>query len=96
MITHQDIWRTIDAVADKNNITPSRMAINCGLDSTTFNKSKRLDNYGKTRWPSSETIAKILNRHNLSMTEFGCLCDKCADERERAERLCKSQSKTQD
>lgn len=86
MITHKDIWNTIDAVANNNNITPSRMAINCGLDSTTFNKSKRLGAYGKLRWPSSETITKILDRHNLSMSEFGYLCDKCVAERIKNER----------
>ena len=81
MITHQDIWNTIDTMADNNNVTPSRMAKNCGLDSTTFNKSKRLDCCGKSRWPSSETITKILNKHNITMTEFGCMCDKCVAER---------------
>ena len=81
MITHQDIWSTIDEVAVSHKITPSRMAINCGLDATTFNKSKRLDSYGKLRWPSSETIIKILNKHNISMTEFGGMCDRCAAER---------------
>ncbi len=85
MITYKDIWDTIDAMAEDNNVTPSRLAINCGLDATTFNKSKRLDCYGKSRWPSSETIAKILNRHNITMTEFGCMCDKCAAERIRRE-----------
>ena len=81
MLTHKDIWQTIDTMANNNKITPSRMALNCGLDSTTFNKSKRMDAHGKQRWPSSETITKVLNHHNISMTEFGCLCDKCAAER---------------
>ena len=85
MITHQDIWSAIDAVAVSHKITLSRMAINCGLDANTFNKSKRLASYGKLRWPSSETIAKILNRHNITMMEFGCMCDKCVAERIKRE-----------
>ena len=85
MITHQDIWSAIDAVAVSHKITLSRMAINCGLGATTFNKSKRLDSYGKLRWPSSETIAKILNRHNITMMESGCMCDKCVAERIKRE-----------
>ena len=52
MITHDQIWGALDTIAKNNSISPSRMAINSGLDATTFNKSKRVDCYGKDRYPS--------------------------------------------
>ena len=76
MITHNDIWGAIDEMAHKQHISPSRLAINSGLNATTFNKSKRCDAFGKSRYPSFATIAKILNTSNMSMTEFGIICDR--------------------
>lgn len=76
MITHDNIWDAIDEIAHANNVSPSRMAINCGLDATTFNKSKRCDAFGKSRFPSLRTIAKILNEQNMSMADFGAICDR--------------------
>ena len=76
MITHDAIWGAIDEIARNQNITPSRMAIVSGLDATTFNKSKRCDEYGKRRYPSFRTVIKVLNEHNMNMTDFGIICDK--------------------
>ncbi|MBQ5700215.1 MAG: hypothetical protein IIV74_02895 [Alphaproteobacteria bacterium] len=76
MITHDDIWDAIDEIARGKNISPSRMAINCGLDATTFNKSKRCDAFGKSRFPSLRTITKVLNEQRMSMTDFGTICDR--------------------
>ena len=76
MITHDNIWDAIDEIAHENNVSPSRMAINCGLDATTFNKSKRYDAFGKLRFPSLRTIAKVLNEQNMSMADFGAICDR--------------------
>lgn len=67
----------IDRVAQEQNVSASRLAINSGLNATTFNKSKRCDAYGKSRYPSFSTIAKVLNTSHMSMTEFGQICDKC-------------------
>ena len=77
MITHNTIWMAIDRVAQEQNVSASRLAINSGLNATTFNKSKRCDAYGKSRYPSFSTIAKVLNTSHMSMTEFGQICDKC-------------------
>ena len=62
MLSHQDIWAALDALAVKFSITPSAMARMAGLDPTTFNKSKRQTAEGKDRWPSSESLAKGLTR----------------------------------
>ncbi len=79
MITHNTIWMAIDRVAQEQNVSASRLAINSGLNATTFNKSKRCDAYGKSRYPSFSTIAKVLNTSHMSMTEFGQICDKCRE-----------------
>ena len=80
MITHDNIWDAIDEIARENNVSPSRMAINCGLDATTFNKSKRCDAFGKSRFPSLRTITKVLNEQNMSMADFGAICDRQSHE----------------
>ena len=76
MITHDNIWDAIDEIAHENNVSPSRMAINCGLDATIFNKSKRCDAFGKSRFPSLRTVVKVLNEQQMSMADFGAICDR--------------------
>jgi phage repressor protein C with HTH and peptisase S24 domain len=67
MLTHTDIWTAIDRLAVENSLTPSGLARRAGLDPTTFNRSKRVSRDGKTRWPSTESIAKILEATNTSL-----------------------------
>ena len=61
MITHKDIWLAIDTLARGHGLSTSGLAKKAGLDSTTFNKSKRVHKNGRPRWPSTESIARILN-----------------------------------
>jgi phage repressor protein C with HTH and peptisase S24 domain len=70
MLKHEEIWRAIDHLAAMHRLTPSGLARRAGLDPTTFNKSKRLAKDGKARWPSTESLAKILNATGASITEF--------------------------
>lgn len=70
MLTHADIWRGIDRLAERHGLSPSGLARKAGLDPTTFNKSKRATREGKQRWPSTESLAKILEATNTSMAEF--------------------------
>ena len=70
MLRHTDIWRAIERLAQENGLSPSGLARQSGLDPTTFNKSKRTTREGKLRWPSTESIAKILNATNTSIGEF--------------------------
>lgn len=60
MLTHHDIWDAIDRLAHDHGLTPSGLARAAGLDPTTFNKSKRGGADGKPRWPSTESLAKVL------------------------------------
>ncbi len=70
MLRHADIWQAIDRLAHQRGMTPSGLARIAGLDPTTFNKSKRLSSDGKMRWPSTESIAKMLEASACSMAEF--------------------------
>ena len=70
MLTHKDIWDGIDALAMRNGLSPSGLARRAGLDATTFNVSKRHSRQGRQRWPSTESIAKILDATAWSFDEF--------------------------
>lgn len=70
MLTHAQIWAAIDALAEQQGLTPSSLARRAGLDPTTFNRSKRMKPDGNPRWPSTESIAKILNATGISVDHF--------------------------
>ena len=69
-MTNSGIWHAIDSLAAKLGKSCSALAKECGLDATTFNKSKRCDRYGKPHWPSSRTISKILDTTGISEADF--------------------------
>jgi phage repressor protein C with HTH and peptisase S24 domain len=73
MLTHLQIWRAIDALAMRHNMSPSGLAKLAGLDPTTFNKSKRGTANTKLRWPSTESIAKVLAATGASLEDFVAL-----------------------
>ena len=70
MLKHQDIWRAIDRLASENGFSASGLARRAGLDPTTFNKSKRTMRDGRLRWPSTESISKILTATGAGLEEF--------------------------
>ena len=72
MLTHTQIWDGIDGLASRHSLSPSGLAKLAGLDPTTFNKSKRADD-GKLRWPSTESIAKVLQATGASLEDFVAL-----------------------
>ena len=55
------------------------MAKRAGLDPTTFNKSKRTTKQGKSRWPSTESLSKILDATSTSMADFVGLIDESGE-----------------
>ncbi|MEY4707143.1 MAG: hypothetical protein RJB58_866 [Pseudomonadota bacterium] len=73
MLTHPQIWRAIDALAARNSLSPSGLAKLAGLDPTTFNKSKRGADDGKPRWPSTESLAKVLAATGTRLSDFVAL-----------------------
>ncbi|WP_064693683.1 S24 family peptidase [Rhizobium aegyptiacum] len=70
MLSHEQIWEAIDRLAARHELTPSGLARRAGLDPTSFNKSKRLSPDGRLRWPSTESIAKVLDATGASMEQF--------------------------
>jgi len=70
MLRHSDIWEAIDRLAAKHNLSPSGLAKQAGLDATTFNKSKRSTRDGKLRWPSTESISKILAATSSNLSDL--------------------------
>lgn len=70
MLTHVTIWQGIDRLASKHGLTPSGLARRAGLDPTTFNPSKRLTRNAKPRWPSTESLAKILDATATPFEDF--------------------------
>lgn len=70
MLKHADVWRAIDRLASEYHFSASGLAKKAGLDPTTFNKSKRVTPDGKLRWPSTESIAKILAATGASFNEY--------------------------
>ena len=73
MLSHDDIWAALDRLARKRTMSPSGLAKEAGLDATTFNKSKRFTPAGKPRWPSTESIAKVLKTVNMSFEDFAVM-----------------------
>lgn len=71
--THDWIWQAIDALAGRHGLTPSALAKLAGLDPTTFNMSKRFSPEGRPRWPSTESIAKVLEATGTPLDEFASL-----------------------
>jgi phage repressor protein C with HTH and peptisase S24 domain len=70
---HADIWRALDTLAEENGLSASGLAKRSGLDPTTFNPSKRIMPDGRSRWPSTESLAKALDATNASLEDFAAL-----------------------
>lgn len=75
MLTHEQVWRALDALARENRLSVSGLARNAGLDPTSFNKSKRHTADGRKRWPSTESLSKALKATNTSIADFVRLID---------------------
>lgn len=81
MLKHADIWRAVDHLAETHNLSPSGLARAAGLDPTAFNRSKRTTGDGRPRWPSTESIAKILEATGSTLPEFAAFLDDGASQR---------------
>src|SRR5881227_1398508 len=70
---HDDIWRALDTLAAEHGLSASGLAKKSGLDATTFNPSKRRMPDGRNRWPSTESLAKVLDATGASLESFTAL-----------------------
>lgn len=75
MLSHERVWAAIDALAARYSLSASGLAKRAGLDSTAFNKSKRRSADGRPRWPSTESLAKIIEATDSSLDEFFSLIE---------------------
>jgi phage repressor protein C with HTH and peptisase S24 domain len=72
-LTHGEVWTALDNLARRLGMSASGLAKAAGLDPTSFNKSKRISPDQRPRWPSTESIAKVLEATGVSFTDFAAL-----------------------
>jgi phage repressor protein C with HTH and peptisase S24 domain len=70
---HEDIWRGIDTLAAEHGLSASGLVRRAGVDPTTFNRSKRTMPDGRARWPSTESLAKVLDATGVGLEAFTAL-----------------------
>jgi phage repressor protein C with HTH and peptisase S24 domain len=70
MFQHKQVWHAIDTVAERYGFSASGLAKKAGLDPTSFNPSKRHGPDGRPRWPTMESIARVLTASGASVEEF--------------------------
>ncbi|WP_409433050.1 helix-turn-helix transcriptional regulator [Litorimonas sp. RW-G-Af-16] len=75
MFSHRDIWAALDKLAVRCDTSPSGLARQAGLDPTSFNKSKRTSSAGKPRWPSTESLSKVLETVGMTFEDFARFAD---------------------
>lgn len=76
-ISHARLWQAIDALARQEGCSPSGLARRAGLDATSFNPSKRFGpgEPGRPRWPSTESLTRVLEATGVSLARFAALAD---------------------
>lgn len=74
-LSHAKLWKAVDALAAREGLSPSGLALRAGLDATTFNRSKRFGpgTPGRPRWPSTESLNRILEATGASLADFAGL-----------------------
>lgn len=70
MFSHRQVWNAIDVIAERYGFSASGLAKKSGLDPTSFNPSKRTGPDGRPRWPTMESIARVLNASGAPVEEF--------------------------
>ena len=69
-LSYHEIWTGIENLAKAKGLSLSALAQKAGLDPTSFNKSKRIGTDGRKRWPSTESMNKVLKATNTTVFEF--------------------------
>ena len=71
-LSHAQLWKAIDSLARHEGLSVSALAKRAGLDATSFNPSKRFGpgEPPRPRWPSTESLTRILTATGLSLGEF--------------------------
>lgn len=81
-LSHAKLWKALDAVARREGLSASGLARRAGLDATSFNLSKRFGpgDPPRPRWPSTESLTRILEATGLSLGEFADLAEDRPDQ----------------
>ncbi|MNX90790.1 LexA repressor [compost metagenome] len=76
-LSHAKLWKALDALANREGTSPSGLARRAGLDATSFNPSKRFGpgDPPRPRWPSTESLTRVLEATGLSLAAFAALAD---------------------
>ena len=74
-LSHSEIWRALDTLARREGMSPSGLARRAGLDATSFNPSKRIGPNERPRWPSTESLMRVLEVAGISLGDFALLAD---------------------
>jgi phage repressor protein C with HTH and peptisase S24 domain len=71
-LSHAQIWKAIDGLARQEGLSPSALARRAGLDATSFNPSKRFGpgEPPRPRWPSTESLTRVLQATGVSLGDF--------------------------
>ncbi len=74
-LSHAQLWKAIDGLARSEGLSVSALARRAGLVATSFNPSKRFGpgEPPRPRWPSTESLTRILSATGLSLGEFAAL-----------------------
>lgn len=80
-LSHKQLWKAIDGLARREGISASALAKRAGLDATSFNPSKRFGpgDPPRPRWPSTESLTRILQATGLSLGDFAALAQDAPD-----------------
>ena len=76
-LSHSRLWAALDALARREGLSRSALARKAGLDPTALNPSKRLGPGAapRPRWPSTESLNRILEVTDVTLGEFAALAD---------------------
>lgn len=79
-LSHARLWSALDALARREGLSASGLARRAGLDATAFNPSKRFGpgQPPRPRWPSTESLNRILEATDVTLAEFAALADDAA------------------
>lgn len=80
-LSHAQLWKAIDGLARHEGLSVSALAKRAGLDATSFNFSKRFGpgDPPRPRWPSTESLTRVLTATGLSLGEFATLARDAAE-----------------
>jgi transcriptional regulator with XRE-family HTH domain len=65
-----NLWASIDKLAEQEEKSLPKLALDAGLDQSTFSHARR-----KRNWMSLRTLARVLNANDVSLKEWARLVD---------------------